>query len=68
MAHGNHQYLNAVSLDLLHCGHPDQTRTPLVHSLQFHLRLKAVGCTLVKQQQMMVRQTLIKLVRVHKHL
>lgn len=39
-------YLDAMSVDLLHCSHSDQTRTSLVHSLQFHLRLEAVGRTL----------------------
>lgn len=39
-------YLNAMSVNLLHCSHSDQTRTSLVHCLQFHLRLEAVGCTL----------------------
>lgn len=45
-----HNYLNAVSLDLLHCGYSDQTRTSLVHGLQFHLRLEAVGRTLDRKR------------------
>lgn len=53
-----------MSLDLLHCRHSDQTRTPLVHSLQFHLRLEAVGCTLKRKEQCMMgrKKTCIKLV------
>lgn len=39
-------YLDAMRVNLLHCGHSDEARTSLVHSLELHLRLEAMGCTL----------------------